>query len=145
MKKGYASQKRAELLKKLKPAFGKIKNISTGIEANLSKKSLDKMTSAKALEKSKSNGFSFVAPAILQIGKKADVLITVKESVANGHKIYSIELDEINKASERFQGLSDAAKTADRATKTPHVDSSIIAQSEKKSSAGGQNGQHTEH
>ena len=33
------------------------------------------------------------------------------------------ELDEINKASERFEGLSDAAeKSADRATKTPHVD-----------------------
>lgn len=53
----------------------------------------------------------------------ADVLITVKESISNGHRIYSIELDEINKASERFEGLSDAAeKTADRATKTPHVD-----------------------
>ena len=64
----------------------------------------------------------FVAAAILQSGKKADVLITVKESIANGHKIYSIELDEINKASERFQGLSDAAETANRATKTPHVD-----------------------
>ena len=65
----------------------------------------------------------FVSAAILKSGKKADVLITVKESIANGHKIYSIELDEINKASERFQGLSDAGeKTADRATKTPHID-----------------------
>ena len=44
--------------------------------------------------------------------KKADVLITVKESIANGHKIYSIELDEINKASERFRGLSDAAENS---------------------------------
>jgi hypothetical protein len=47
----------------------------------------------------------------LQSGKKADVLITVKESLTNGHRIYSIELDEINKASERFEGLSDAAET----------------------------------
>lgn len=75
----------------------------------------------------------FVSAAILQSGKKDDVLITVKESIANGHRIYSIELDEINKASERFQGLSDAAeKTADRATKTPHIDISNISQNAKK-------------
>lgn len=46
-KRGYAHYKRQELLNKLKPVFGKLINISTGIEANLSKKSLDKMTSAK--------------------------------------------------------------------------------------------------
>ena len=41
----------------------------------------------------------------------------------------------INKASERFEGLSDAAeKSADRATKTPHVDSLSIADETKKSS-----------
>lgn len=151
---GYANYKRQELLKKLKPVFGKLVNISTGIEANLSKKSLDKMTSAKALEKSKTNGFTlaehfelaakikplyesavliavhgnlknpndpniisikrFMSAAILKSEKKADVLITVKESIANGHKIYSIELDEINKASERFQGLSDAAEDSEQ-------------------------------
>lgn len=54
----------------------------------------------------------FVSAAILKSGKKADVLITVKESIANGHRIYSIELDEINKASERFRGLSDAAENS---------------------------------
>ena len=174
-KPGYANRKRAELLAKLKPVLGKLTNIQTGIEANLSKHSIDKMTSAKALEKSKKNGFTlnehfelaakikplyesavlvvahsnlknpddpnivsikrFVSAAILQSGKKADVLITVKESIANGHKIYSIELDEINKASERFQGLSDAAeKSADRATKTPHVDNHIVAQKPENSS-----------
>lgn len=52
-KRGYANYKRQELFIKLKSVFGKLVNISTGIEANLSKKSLDKMTSAKALEKSK--------------------------------------------------------------------------------------------
>ena len=40
-KHGYANFKRAELLKLLKPFLGRIKNISTGIEANLSKKSLE--------------------------------------------------------------------------------------------------------
>ena len=166
-KQGYASYKRSELLTILKPFLGKIVNIQTGIEANLSKHSIDKMTSAKALEKSKANGFTlaehfelaakikplyesailvashgnlknpddpnvvsikrFVSAAILQSGRK--------ESIANGHRIYSIELDEINKASERFEGLSDAAeKSADRATKTPHVDDSSITDEAKKSS-----------
>ena len=141
-KHGYANYKRQELLTKLKPVFGKLVNISTGIEANLSKKSLDKMTSAKAIEKSKTNGFTldehfelatkikplyesailvtahgnlknpddpnvvsikrFVSAAILKSGKKADVLITVKESIANGHRIYSIELDEIQTVKARF-------------------------------------------
>ena len=141
-KHGYANYKRQELLNKLKPVLGKLVNISTGIEANLSKKSLDKMTSAKALEKSKTNGFTldehfelaakikplyesailvtahgnlknpddpnvvsikrFVSAAILKSGKKADVLITVKESIANGHRIYSIELDEIQTVKARF-------------------------------------------
>ena len=149
-KQGYASYKRSELFTILKPVLGTIVNIQTGIEANLSKHSISKMTSSKALEKSKTNGFTlaehfelaakikplyetailvaahgnlknpedpnvvsikrFVSAAILQSGKKADVLITVKESLANGHRIYSIELDEINKASERFEGLSDAAE-----------------------------------
>ena len=160
---GYTSYKRKELFESLKPDLGKIRNKQTGIEAILSKHSVDKMVSAKALEKSKKNGFSipehfelsakikalyedavlvyshedlknpddpniisikrFVSAAKLANGKEADVLITVKESLANGHRIYSIELDEINKASERFRGLCDAAaETADRATKTPHVD-----------------------
>lgn len=57
-RRGYANYKRQELLHKLKPVLGKLVNISTGIEANLSKKSLDKMSSAKTLEKSKANGFT---------------------------------------------------------------------------------------
>lgn len=153
-KEGYVHKKRIELLKKLKPKLGKIKNIKTGIVANLSKKSVDKMTSAKAIEKSKNNGFTvnehfevaaqiktlyenaslayehgnlknpndpnvisikrFVTGIALKSGTKADVLITVKESLANGNKIYSIELDEINKASERFRGLSDAAVNSEQ-------------------------------
>lgn len=172
---GYASYKRHELFEILKPDLGKILNKQTGIEANLSKHSVDKMTSAKALEKSKNNGFTlqehfelaaqikslyeeaslifthenlknpddpnivsikrFVSTGRLSNGKDCDVLITVKETIANGHRIYSIELDEINKASERFRGLSDAAEnTADRATKTPHVDTLNITHFQKKSS-----------
>lgn len=78
----------------------------------------------------------FVIGTSLKSGTAVDVLITVKESLANGNKIYSIELDEINKASERFRGLSDAAeKSADRATKTPHVDKLDITDFAEKSSA----------
>ena len=52
-----------------------------------------------------------------------------------GNKNRCYKLIEINKASERFEGLSDAAeKSADRATKTPHVDSSSIADEASKSS-----------
>ena len=52
-----------------------------------------------------------------------------------GNKNRCYKLIEINKASERFEGLSDAAeKSAGRATKTPHVDSSSIADEASKSS-----------
>ena len=58
---------------------------------------------------------------------KRSELLTILKPVLG-----KLELDEINKASERFQGLSDAAeKSADRATKTPHVDEIIIAQDKK--------------
>lgn len=109
-KHGYANYKRAELLKILKPFLGKLKNISTGIEANLSKKSLEKMTSAKSLEKSKNNGFT--------LDEHFELAAKIKPLYES-----AIELDEINQASERFEGLSDATvKTANRATKTPHID-----------------------
>ena len=109
-KHGYANYKRAELLKILKPFLGKLKNISTGIEANLSKKSLEKMTSAKSLEKSKNNGFT--------LDEHFELAAKIKPLYES-----AIELDEITQASERFEGLSYAAvKTANRATKTPHID-----------------------
>ena len=117
-KQGYANYKRKELLAILIPVL-------VASHGNLKNPEDPNVVSIKR----------FISAAILQSGKKADVLITVKESIANGHRIYSIELDEINKASERFQGLSDAAeKTADRATKTPHIDISNISQNAKKSS-----------
>ena len=58
-KSGYADKKRQELKEKLKGYFGTvITNIPTGIQARLTKTSADKMGSAKAIEKSKANGFS---------------------------------------------------------------------------------------
>lgn len=45
----------------------------------------------------------FVAQSSLKGARKFDALITVKESVQAGHRIYSIELDQINKVSSRWQ------------------------------------------
>ena len=50
-KQGYASYKRSELFKILKPVLGKIVNIQTGIEANLSKHSISKMTRECSINK----------------------------------------------------------------------------------------------
>ena len=79
--KGCANYKRALLFEKLKTSLGLIKNISTGISAVLSKKSLEKMTSAKAIEKSKANGFSLdehfeIAEDIIALFKKARLIMS---------------------------------------------------------------------
>lgn len=80
-KKGYANYKRSELFEKLKTSLGSIENISTGINAVLSKKSLEKMTSAKAIEKSKENGFSLdehfeIAMDIIALFGKAELIMS---------------------------------------------------------------------
>ena len=49
----------------------------------------------------------FVSQDKLKNDKPIDALITVKESYENGHRIYSLELDEINKASLRWQPTKD--------------------------------------
>ena len=57
-KLGYTGKLRKELKDNLKGSFGFHINKKTGIKANLSGNSVDKMGSEKAIEKSKSNGFS---------------------------------------------------------------------------------------
>ena len=49
----------------------------------------------------------FVAQDTLKDGKEADFLFTLKETQEHGHRIYSLELDEINKASLRWQSTKD--------------------------------------
>ena len=49
----------------------------------------------------------FVSQDKLKSDKPIDALITVKESYERGHRIYSLELDEINKASLRWQPTTD--------------------------------------
>lgn len=132
MKKSHAKVLRDELGEKLRSEFGTHKNEKTGIEAHLNSRSLKKLGSDKAIEKSKANGFTisehfeaagqitdlyrkadlvetrpdrnesrnvlsikrFNAPFTLNSGKKANAYITVKETVQNAHKIYSVELME---------------------------------------------------
>lgn len=124
---------RSELDKTLRPQFGVYKNKETGIEANLNTRSLKKLSSDKAIEKSKANGFTIadhfeVASQIKDLyiksklyenapdkkgrrnilsvkrfrknltltnGRKTTAHITVKESLQNGHTIYSVELLEL--------------------------------------------------
>lgn len=121
---------RQELSKSLRPKFGVYENESTGIKANLNGRSLKKLSSDKAVEKSKANGFTlaehfesaekitslykkaklvevakdkkgssnilsikrFSANFRLKEGRNAKAYITVKESIQNGHTIYSVEL-----------------------------------------------------
>ena len=134
-KQGYTKILRTQLKNTLRKQFGLHKNKQTGIEANLSGNSVDKMGSDKAIEKSKNNGFSldehfevankivelyenaalvevssdrngsenlksikrFDSAITLQNGKNSIAHITVKESVQNGHKIYSVEVMELKK------------------------------------------------
>lgn len=49
----------------------------------------------------------FVAQDKMKDGTDFDALITLKESFDHGHRIYSLELDEINKASLRWQVNDD--------------------------------------
>lgn len=72
----------------------------------------------------------FVSQDKLKSDKPIDALITVKESYENGHRIYSLELDEINKASKRWQPTTDG-KVVYQATVTGSP-TDTIAQSEKK-------------
>ena len=72
----------------------------------------------------------FVSQDKLKSDKPIDALITVKESYENGHRIYSLELDEINKASKRWQPTTDG-KAVYQATVTGSPTDNI-AQLEKK-------------
>ena len=148
------NERRNRLKEILRPILGKdIINRATSLPARLSVKGVNKMSSGKAIEKSKTNGFSpenhfeaaekikelyenaelvavhkdlkimnnpnlksikrFVAQTELSSGTKIDALITVKQSVQTGHRIYSIELDQINKVSSRWQAESSVTNNAD--------------------------------
>ena len=76
----------------------------------------------------------FVAQDTLQSGKEADCLLTLKESYKNGHRIYSLELDEINKASLRWQPTKDGKSVyQDSVTGSPTADTIPQSTAHRKS------------
>ncbi|WP_024751662.1 PBECR2 nuclease fold domain-containing protein [Treponema phagedenis] len=147
-KGGYVRAKRLKLKEKLKDYVGKdIKNEKTGIPAYISNESINKISSEKAIEKTKANGFTvddhfYAASNIVPLFKKADLrgvykdknnskdivsikrfncrfrlpsgvaanaYITVKEARISGHKIYSLEVMELEKALKN-EGLGMAVR-----------------------------------
>ena len=72
----------------------------------------------------------FVAQDKLDSGTPIDALITVKETYERGNKIYSLELDEINRASLRWQNTKDGKTVYQPAATGSPTDN--IAQPEKK-------------
>ncbi|WP_024468664.1 hypothetical protein [Treponema pedis] len=165
-KGSYTKILRKKLKNKLRSQFGFHKNKKTGIEANLSGSSVDKLSSDKAIEKSKKNGFTvdehfevankivslyenadlikvysdkkgsldiksikrFASKLTLKSGEGASAYITVKENIQNGHKIYSVEVMELEKnthSKNRVGGWQDNQEI-------PLTSITIIPQSNKK-------------
>lgn len=73
----------------------------------------------------------FVSQDKLKSDKPIDALITVKESYERGHRIYSLELDEINKASLRWQPTKDG-KAVYQASATGSPTDTITQSVEKR-------------
>lgn len=167
---GYTSKLRTELKENLRASFGLHKNKKTGIEARLSGDSVNKMSSEKAIEKSKANGFTVeehfeVANKIVELYENADLVetrpdkkgsenllsikrfdcntklsngkeaiahITVKESRQDGHKIYSVEVMDLEQKKSRSQ-TNGAGVWRSQKSGTPTSDSNIPQSSEKSS------------
>lgn len=72
----------------------------------------------------------FVAQDKLENNKQADFLLTLKETYERGHRIYSLELDEINKASHRWQNTKGGKSVFQPAVTGSPTDN--ITRSEKK-------------
>lgn len=67
----------------------------------------------------------FVAQDKMKDGTKFDALITLKESVEHGHRIYSLELDEINKAALRWTVNDDGTLTPENEPSTGSLNQNI--------------------
>lgn len=67
----------------------------------------------------------FVAQDKMQDGTPFDALITLKETVEHGHRIYSLELDEINKAAQRWTVNDDGTLTPESESSTGNPKDSI--------------------
>ena len=73
----------------------------------------------------------FVSQDKMNDGTKFDALITVKESVEHGHRIYSLELDEINKVTLRWTVNDDGTLTPENEPSTGNLTSNITEDIQK--------------
>jgi len=76
----------------------------------------------------------FTAALTLSDGKSGEALITLKETEEHGHRIYSLELDEIIKPEQRWEAKNDKSQRWETAknsgTPTAQADSSITENAE---------------
>ena len=73
----------------------------------------------------------FVAQDTLKDGTDFDALITVKETIEHGRRIYSLELDEINKASKKWMVNDDGTLTPENKPSTGSPNNIVTQKQEK--------------
>ena len=94
-KVGHSKILREELSSVLKPQYGTYKNAKTGIDAHLNGRSLKKLGSDKAIDKSKANGFTIsehfeAASRIIELYKNAE-LVEVAQDKKGSRNTLSIK------------------------------------------------------
>lgn len=108
---GFTGSQHFEAVKKIVDLYKKARLIKTHADKNGSKDVQIKR---------------FVAQDKMKDGTNYDALITVKESVEHGHRIYSLELDEINKAALRWTVNDDGTLTPEDKPSTGNLQNNII-------------------
>ena len=73
----------------------------------------------------------FVAQDELKDGTKYDALITAKETIEHGRRIYSLELEELNKASLRWM-VNDDGTLTDKDEPSTGSPNNIVTQKHEK-------------
>lgn len=107
---GFTGSQHFEAVKKIVDLYKKARLIKTHADKNGSKDVQIKR---------------FVAQDKMKDGTNYDALITVKESVEHGHRIYSLELDEINKAALRWTVNDDGTLTPEDKPSTGNLQNTI--------------------
>lgn len=108
---GFTGSQHFEAVKKIVDLYKKARLIKTHADKNGSKDVQIKR---------------FAAQDKMKDGTNYDALITVKESVEHGHRIYSLELDEINKAALRWTVNDDGTLTPEDKPSTGNLQNNII-------------------
>lgn len=108
---GFTGSQHFEAVKKIVDLYKKARLIKTHADKNGSKDVQIKR---------------FTAQDKMKDGTNYDALITVKESVEHGHRIYSLELDEINKAALRWTVNDDGTLTPEDKPSTGNLQNNII-------------------